>query len=163
MTTGLYSADGYCVRQKAAANLPYGRCRSSYNGCGWMAAYNLLRAEGHPHTPEQVRAELARTLWFGGRMGTRTDRLCLYLRRQGVRLTPTLRPSRAAARPGGIAFYFTGRGGHFVTYLPAGHPGRFRFLNTGAGAPDFVSTLPEFRRRHFKLGLGVFLARSKTR
>ena len=78
----MYSADGYCIDQGASQAIRYGKCSSAQNGCGWIAAYNLLHLAGKPYPPARVRAGLAPTLWMGGRMGTRATALWRYLHRQ---------------------------------------------------------------------------------
>ena len=97
----MYSADGYCIDQGASQAIRYGKCSSAQNGCGWIAAYNLLHLAGKPYPPARVRAGLAPTLWMGGRMGTRATALWWYLHRRGVTLIPTLRAGKAAEGPGG--------------------------------------------------------------
>lgn len=152
----MYSADGYCIDQGASRAIRYGKCSSAQNGCGWIAAYNLLRIAGNPYPPARVRAGLAPTLWMGGRMGTRVTALWRYLHRRGVTLIPTLRSSKAAEGPGGLAFYYTGKGFHFVAYASAGRPRRYRFLNAVYGRDRLLRTPQQFRKQFFKHGVGLF-------
>ena len=152
----MYSADGYCIDQGASRAIQYGKCSSAQNGCGWIAAYNLLRIAGKPYPPARVRAGLAPTLWMGGRMGTRVTALWRYLHRRGVTLIPTLRSSKAAEGPGGLAFYYTGKGFHFVAYASAGRPRRYRFLNAVYGRDLLLCTPQQFRKQFFKHGVGLF-------
>ena len=152
----MYSADGYCIDQGASRAIRYGKCSSAQNGCGWIAAYNLLRIAGKPYPPARVRAGLAPTLWMGGRMGTRVTALWRYLHRRGVTLIPTLRSSKAAEGPGGLAFYYTGKGFHFVASASAGRPRRYRFLNAVYGRDRLLCTPQQFRKQFFKHGVGLF-------
>lgn len=152
----MYSADGYCIDQGSSQAIRYGKCSSAQNGCGWIAAYNLLHLAGKPYPPARVRAGLAPTLWMGGRMGTRATALWRYLHRQGVTLIPTLRVGKAAEGPGGLAFYYTGKGFHFVAYVSAGRPRRYRFLNAVYGKDRLLCTPKQFRKQFFKHGVGLF-------
>lgn len=120
----VFSVDGYAVEQACAQHLRYGRFGSHYNGCGWMAAYNLLHALGRTPNADTVRADLARGLWFGGKLGTGPFRLARYLRTQGVQVHLTLLRSTAFRRTqtcsAGMLLYRNGAGGgaHYVAFAP---------------------------------------------
>ena len=81
-----FSRDGYIVDQRLLKNLPYGMKQSNYNGCGWVAAYNFLRACGRKKEYDTVRQQLEDSLIFGGLVGTHIIQLYLYLRRHGFHL-----------------------------------------------------------------------------
>lgn len=57
-----FSSDGYLIDQSKTGMLPYGNYDSSYNGCGWIAAYNALKAAGRTIPYETIRQELQRSL-----------------------------------------------------------------------------------------------------
>ena len=38
------SDDGYIIDQRRTESISFGGCPSSKNGCGWIAAYNFLKA-----------------------------------------------------------------------------------------------------------------------
>lgn len=117
------SSDGYIINQRLLKNLPYGMKQSNYNGCGWIAAYNFLRACGRKKDWDTVRQQLEDSLILGGLLGTHIVQMYLYLRRHGFHLHWAV--GRKAARPyaegckAGVLFYFNGAALHFVTFLPA--------------------------------------------
>ncbi len=117
------SPDGYIIDQRLLKNLPYGMKQSNYNGCGWIAAYNFLRACGRQKDWDTVRRQLEDGLIFGGLLGTHVVQLYLYLRRHGfpLRWKVGRKASRTEAEhcKAGVLFYFNGAALHFVTFIPA--------------------------------------------
>ncbi len=144
-----FSADGFIIRQYMTQNLTFGVCSNDRNGCGWIAAYNLLRATGYSVAWEKVYTDLSRRLLFRGRMGVHLVVLLGYLAQQGCRLrcAVTLTGSRLLAEHtrAGILLYGTGHSTHYVTCIRQAD-GRLRFLNAGAGRDDVVMTMREFYR-----------------
>ena len=118
-----FSRDGYIVDQRLLKNLPYGMKQSNYNGCGWVAAYNFLRACGRKKEYDIVRQQLEDSLIFGGLVGTHIIQLYLYLRRHGFHLYWAWGREAALKKAqqckAGILFYFNGTALHFVTFVPA--------------------------------------------
>ena len=115
--------DGYLVNQELMRNIPYGIKPSSDNGCGWIAAYNVLHACGISKEWNQVREQMEEWLLFGGMLGTHLLNLLWYLRHHGLRLQVAMACERrevyAAGCRAGILFYYNGDALHFVTFLPA--------------------------------------------
>lgn len=115
--------DGYLVNQALMRNIPYGIKPSSDNGCGWIAAYNVLHACGITKEWNAVREQMEDWLLFGGMLGTHLVHLLWYLRRHGLHLQIAMERERREACAelcrAGILFYFNGVALHFVTFLPA--------------------------------------------
>ena len=146
-----FSRDGYLIDQSRLQKVPYGRFSSARSGCGWVTAYNLLRAQGWDPSPDRVRRGLERGLLLGGALGTNLFWLLGWLRRQGLRPRLALSPLTAGLRMrrdrAGFVYYFTGRGMHFAAFVPAGTKGCVRFLNAVYGRP-LVCTPQQFARRY---------------
>lgn len=145
--------DGFIYDQRETSHLRYGLRSSAQNGCGWVAAYNLLHLLGRPDTPEAVRGSLAKSLPLGGLAGTHILALAAWLHYKGLPLRCQFlrRRARAAVRHsrGGIVWYFTGHGLHFCAFEAKGR-GEFHFLNAEYGRKDLVLTLPAFRKKYCK-------------
>lgn len=166
------SSDGYIINQQLLKNLPYGMKQSNYNGCGWIAAYNFLRACGRKKDWDTVRQQLEDSLILGGLLGTHIVQMYLYLRRHGFHLHWAV--GRKAAQPyaqgckAGVLFYFNGAALHFVTFLPAteaevqrfviaekemereeelAQTQWYRFLNGKMGAQRDYATMEDFLER----------------
>ena len=63
------SDDGYIIDQRQTEAISFGGCPSSKNGCGWIAAYNFLKALDRTPNPEVLLRRLERTLLPGGKLG----------------------------------------------------------------------------------------------
>lgn len=117
-----FSRDGYIINQRLLKNLPYGMKHSDYNGCGWVAAYNFLRACGRQKEYDAVRLQLEDSLILGGLMGTHIIQLYLYLRRHGFHLHWACGREAAERKAqrckAGVLFYFNSVALHFVTFVP---------------------------------------------
>ena len=53
------SDDGYIIDQRRTKAISFGGCPSSKNGCGWIAAYNFLKALDRTPNPEVSRSDLS--------------------------------------------------------------------------------------------------------
>lgn len=148
-----FSQDGYIVCQSRTAGIPYGRFDSPYNGCGWIAAYNLLRALEGESDWAAVHSAFAARLPLAGMMGTpvTTLRRCLALHGAATRV---VWGKRAAARAmesaaGGILRYLEGREPHYVAFAAAGE-GKHRFFNVNEECPELTASAQEFLRAHVR-------------
>lgn len=56
--TERFSKDGYIIDQDLFTDCLYRTCTSDYNGCGWIAAYNLRHALGQDVDYDEVRQEM---------------------------------------------------------------------------------------------------------
>lgn len=156
-----FSEDGYLIDQDQCGGVRYGAWRSDRNGCGWIAAYNLLRALGR-ETPvcEVIRALLHRSL-FRALLGTRLFVIYWYLRRRGFK--PEIAAGRkqilaAGGQRRGILLYRHKDGFHFVCFLPD-QDDTLRFLNAWTGPRDPVCAMEKFFSSCIKgrLVLALFL------
>lgn len=142
------SEDGYIIDQRQTDNLSFGRYPSSRNGCGWIAAYNFLKAIDRNPNPEKTLKELERTLLFGGRLGLHAVSLAAYLHRQNIPLQCAVTPFHAqqlAERcKAGIVLYRAGRTNHFAAFrrLP---DGKLQFYGAVAGDGANVRSMADFQ------------------
>ncbi len=88
----MFTSDGYINEQQLASAIPYGRMNSSENGCGWIAAYNLLHRMGDtPASPRSVAESLLGGLVLWGYLGTWPPAIVKFLRRCGYLVSWSLR------------------------------------------------------------------------
>ena len=148
------SPDGYIIRQKDTAHIPFGKFPSSKNGCGWIAVYNFLKADGRPADWEKIRRDLEPLLLFGGRIGANVWVIRSYLRRRGVRLRSAVVLPQAKAITSdcrcGMILFFTGRSTHYAAFQRQRN-GLLRFFNSSSALPDGEMTLEEFCKQLVKL------------
>ena len=128
--------DGYIADQLKTAEMPYGRYRSDWNGCGWIAGYNILKYLNKAPDPEKVCADMSGKVPYGGKRGTPLRQVRSYLKANGVetRLTYWRAPSIEACRNCRCAIirFFDEDYPHYVAILH--HSGDiYRFLNDDGG------------------------------
>ena len=151
-----FSPDGFLIRQEETGKVPFGTLTSDRNGCGWIAAYNFLRADLHPVKWDQVRRDLNHLLPFRGKIGANAFVLQGYLLRQGCRLHTAV--TLAGAKRliprcrAGIILFETGTSRHYVAFQRQ-KDGGLRFFNTRPDAADVVMSLEEFCRRFVRFPL----------
>jgi hypothetical protein len=141
------SPDGYIIDQRQTDDLSFGRIPSSKNGCGWIAAYNFLKALGRTPDPEQVLRSLEKTLLFGGRLGLNFFVLALYLRRQGIPVQVTALPFHAQQLSetcrAGIVMYRAGKTNHYAAFRRE-EDGRLRFFGVVPGIKSHSMSMATF-------------------
>jgi hypothetical protein len=151
-----FTADGFLVHQRETGKIPFGVCTSDKNGCGWIAAYNLLRIDLHPAQWDRVRRDLSHFLPFQGKIGANAFVLAAYLRKWGCKLRVSsvlpLAKRQVEHCRGGILLYETGHSRHYVAFQRLSG-GRLRFLNVNTPSGEVTLTLEEFYQRfvHFPL------------
>jgi hypothetical protein len=137
----MFTRDGFINEQSSTAHIPYGRMNSAENGCGWIAAYNVLRhIEMQPPTPEWVAQSLLNGLVLRGYLGTRPSAIINFLRRRGHEVRWALKRDKqrqlAAASAASILLYvgpflrWREFQLHYVMLYPGGAKG-MRVLNFG--------------------------------
>ena len=150
-----YSPDGYIVDQAQVTDIRYGALMSDINGCGWIAAFNLLKHFDQEHEEQALANELIRHSIFRGLLGTDLFRLRRFVKRHGYRMPIVFRWNKKARLPegtsAGIIWYCHKDGFHFVTFyadgsIPPSADGeaRFRFLNGHAGKELHIDTMHGF-------------------
>jgi hypothetical protein len=150
-----FSGDGYIIDQSKMGRFPYGKFASDYNGCGWIAVYNLMHALGFAVTAEQIHKLCLQALPYKGFFGTPVKTVCQVLDLFAIR-TETIRgrkqilsaPNRYAY---GILRFFDGKYDHYVAFADAGS-GMYRFFNSDPSREVDVLTMERFVRQRCRLG-----------
>lgn len=150
-----FTADGYILDQDRFEEYIYRGISSAINGCGWIAAYNFLRAQGKPVDFRQVHRDMNEYFLRQIPGPTPVRILRRYLRRWGrYPLYWGRRNSMEAAKNShtGILRYWEGKEPHFVTYVRTDGE-RFRFFNVCDGQEEICLPMDEFFRTHCIRGL----------
>ncbi|MCE5188955.1 MAG: hypothetical protein LLF75_07210 [Eubacteriales bacterium] len=165
-----YSSDGYIVDQARVTDIRYGAFTSDVNGCGWIAAFNFLKAQGNAVNGKTLADELIRYSILRGLAGTDLFRLKRMLRRHGYRTRLVFRWNKKARLPGGtdagVIYYVHRDGPHFVAFTrllsaepvpdEAGEPG-FRFFNAIGGKGNHFDTMRGFLTAHNVIPFALIL------
>lgn len=154
MDSRAFSLEGYIINQTLTGDVPYGWMKSSSHGCGWIAAYNFLKATGRPQPPERLAALLGNASPLKSLLGTGPLRLQRFLEGCGCSLTTAATRRRifqlAPRAKAGILLYNTGRSGHFVCFVPQSG-GLLHFYNARQGDPAYLTTMEDFYKANVKL------------
>lgn len=148
---------GYIINQKRTQNLRFGGVPSDKNGCGWIAAYNFLKAMDREKDPEEVLRKLERALLPGlGRFGLNFVALAVYLRSQGIPLDFTVRQFRtqriSETARAGIILYRAGKTNHFAAFQRL-ESGKLRFYGVVSGRENHDMSMAEFFYDYVKFPL----------
>lgn len=157
-----FSSDGYIIDQDYFTAYPYRTMTSDVNGCGWIAAYNLLRATGREADFNAVRSEMDGMFVLRVPGPTTMSVMQRYLAKYApeCRLTCGRAACLEAALKSraGIFRYWEGREPHFASYVRR-EDGLFRFFNVADGQEDFSCPMDDFIRIHCTRGaVRVFTA-----
>lgn len=151
MNEKAFSSDGYIIDQDFTSEYQYGIYPSSYNGCGWIAMFNLMKAMGRNIGFETVYEEMNGILPFQGRQGTPMETMEQYMREKEIPFDYAEgKPAILEALPTytkGIFRYAEKGDPHYVAFTRAGE-GQFRFFNGDAGNERHVCSMEAFFREH---------------
>lgn len=147
---------GYIIDQRKTDNIAFGGTSSAKNGCGWIAAYNFLKAMDQQPDPEAVLKNLEKTLLADGRLGLNFFALRWYLR--DLPLETALRPFHAQQLSegckAGIILYRAGRTNHFAAFRRE-ETGLLRFYGAIPGKQYHDASMADFYWNHVKFPLAI--------
>ena len=152
-----FSADGYIRDQDCFSAVRYRSMPASINGCGWIAAFDLLHFLSREADWDSVR----RALDEGHRIRMPGPTMLPVMRSYLFSRIPELKEVRgreaALAQAGssraGIFRYREEKTPHFVFYCRTGED--FRFFNVADSLEDTVMSMERFGEEHLKGGLVV--------
>lgn len=145
-----FSADGYIIDQDYFGAYRYRGMSSNVNGCGWIAAYDLLHAQGKDVDFETVHRDMNALFPRQIPGPTPVGKLRAYLARHGdYRLTAGYKAALQAAgqAPAGILRYWEEDVPHFVAFVRQ-PSGEYRFFNVNDGQEDMTCSMEDFFDGH---------------
>lgn len=155
-----FSSDGYIIDQDCFSSLTYRTIPANFNGCGWIAAYNLRRFLGHEVSYDEVRREMDEMHFLRVPGPTLMRVMRQYLKKHVLEVRETVgwdaALNAAKTSRAGIFRYREGLEPHFVSYIRQGESG-FRFFNMADGLEDCVMPMEQFMRDHCAPGTVIVL------
>lgn len=147
----VFDEEGFIINQGMMKDIPFGWFDTKAKGCGWIAAYNLLKMLGKETEMARCAKELEKGAFLGELMGENYFKLFAWLKKQGLDVSmsfPTNRSAlkKIAASPCGIILYNHARGAHYVTYRNLGK-GNIQIYNAVYGKRSHVMNSAEFIRQ----------------
>ena len=160
-----FSKDGYIIDQDLFdRTYPYRTMPSAWNGCGWIAAFNLRHALGDPVYFDDVRDEMDKMhkLRIPGPTLMRAMRAYLDKYVPGWKETSGREEAaEAAAKSAAGIFRYTEEGvPHFITFVRQ-PDGQYRFFNVNDDIIDSIMPMEKFAREHFLGGSVIALTVSR--
>lgn len=148
-----FSRDGYIIDQDCFKAYPYRGTTSDINGCGWIAAYNFLRALGAEVEYRTVNREMNAMFPLQIPGPTPMRVLRRYLRRYvSFRFVPGRAAALNAAKSSeaGILRYWEEKVPHFIAFVRTGEV--YRFFNVADGQEEVSLSMEAFFGAHCHRG-----------
>ena len=152
-----FSPDGYIMDQDCFSSVRYRTMPASINGCGWIAAFDLL----HHLSGEEDWDRVRKALDAMHRVRMPGPTILPVMRSYLLAQVPEIKEIRgreaalaeAARSRAGIFRYREEKTPHFVFYYRTKTD--FRFFNVADGLEDAVMPMEKFGEEHLKGGLVV--------
>lgn len=152
---------GFLINQGLTENLPFGRYASREKGCGWIAAYNLLKWSGREVSMAEIAGGLSGKDFSGKLFGQNPFSLRRWLSGCGMNMTIQITcwnhlEETMNETQSGILVYAHKRGAHYTMYEKTAS-GRFLFYNNEYGTDHLILTVAEFRKRYAILPFALLM------
>ena len=139
---------GYIINQGRMESIPFGWFNTRDKGCGWIAAYNLLKLNGKTMLMKDVLAGLKRFAFIGNLLGQEKISLYFWLKKQGLSAHISVGTNakiikKMCASKSGILLYIHRTNAHYVAYEVL-KDGRIQFYNAVYGKKNYITTASEF-------------------
>ncbi len=158
---GVLDDNGYIIDQGHLEKVPFGWFSTKEKGCGWIAAYNLLRLNGMGEPAGRVISELEHFGSPAKLFGQEVVWLLVYLQRKGF--------SVHLSRPGysgceeilqsystGILMYMHRRGAHYAAYRAVDEK-RVHLYNAVYRKKEHIVPIREFLEEYSVLHAAVMI------
>lgn len=147
----VFDEEGCIINQGMMKKVPFGWFNTMEKGCGWIAAYNLLKIAGMEMTMEQCIWELEKYGFLGEVMGQGIGSLCFWLRKKGLPVQMSMPGNQRALKcmmhsSCGILLYQHAHGAHYAAY-EAEKNGKIHLYNAIYGRRDYTVNAEQFLKR----------------
>lgn len=144
----IFDQEGYIIDQGAMREIPFGWFNTMDKGCGWIAAYNLLKMCGREQDMQVTAEEMARHILLGGVGGQELYTLWIYLKGKGLKcyLSLSIDASALACMANsryGILLYSHSQGAHYTAYRNL-EDGQMQFYNAVYGRENHYESAQDF-------------------
>ena len=148
----VFDERGYIINQGKMESIPFGWFNTRDKGCGWIAAYNLLKLNGKTKLMKDVLDGLKRFAFIGNLLGQEKISLYFWLKKQGLNIhmsagTNTKIIKKMCASKSGILLYIHRHNAHYVAYEVC-KDGRIHLYNAVYGKRNHIMTASEFLSEH---------------
>lgn len=147
-----FDEQGYLINQGLMENISFGWFNTKDKGCGWIAAYNLLKLNGMEHTMQEVAEGLQNYAIMEKILGQNAYGLFRYLKNEGLSVRIQVIDKENCedimkSTKSGILLYIHSRGAHYTAYQKTGN-GRYHFYNAVYGQRYMVVSASAFMNKY---------------
>ncbi len=147
-----FDSEGFIINQGLMKKLPFGWFDTKAKGCGWIAAFNLLKMNGMETGMQVCAEELQKKAFLGEVMGQGLFMELYWLRKRNLKARHLIADKERIARKmeksdSGILLYSHARGAHYVAFRKLGNQ-RFQFFNAIYGMQSHVTSAEEFLKQY---------------
>ena len=150
-----FSNDNYIIDQDYFGEYLYRTIKSSRNGCGWIAMYNLKHYLFKENDFDSIRKEMDAMHKIKMPGPTKMSVMRKYFKKYIPNFKEFHGKSQvieqAKKSEAGIFRYYEEKIPHFVTFVKQ-NDGLYRFFNVKDGLEDFCTTIDDFASKHFTMG-----------
>lgn len=151
LSASAFEESGFIINQSLTSCIPFGYFDSKEKGCGWIAAFNLLRYCNSSEDMQDIIRKLEENSLFGKVAGQSVYQLYSYLHSKlPVHMTlpyrnEVLKRSREAEC--GILLYTHSKGSHYVFFHRV-NDSTFHFYNGVYGRRQHLASMEEYLDRY---------------
>ena len=144
----VFDEEGYIINQGLMKDIPFGWFDTESRGCGWIAAFNLLKMNGMEVPMETCAHNLEKNAVLGKLMGQNVFPLIRWLKKQGLDVHVSAPFNKSAVKmvrssKSGIILYNHTKGAHYTTYRYLGDS-KVQLYNARYGRRNHVISIDEF-------------------
>ncbi len=147
-----FNENGYLINQGLLNDIPFGNYSSKDKGCGWIAAYNLLRMNGTDMHLSKVIHGLDESAIFHEVMGENVFRLYHFIKNNHLNSTLEFGLQKSIVQKieksnSGILLYSHKHGAHYVAYQKVGDH-LFHFYNGIYGKRNDIQSIEKYLNQY---------------
>lgn len=148
----VFDEEGYIIDQGDMSSIPFGWFDTARKGCGWIAAYNLLKANGIAFNMADVRHELEQHGLLGKVFGQEVLWLVVYLKKKGLSVNLSMPGIQGCVNAShdcdsGILAYMHTRGAHYAMFSSC-KDGKVHFYNAEYKRKQHIEEMASFLTQH---------------
>lgn len=152
ITDSVFDEEGYIIDQGSLSNIAFGWFDTAQKGCGWIAAYNLLKMNGVPIQIKTLITDLEKHNFLGKLMGENIFWLVVYLKKKLNHVSVSL-PGYSSCMnllkqcDSGILAYTHSKGAHYASFSKI-EDNKVHFYNAVYKKRNHIVNLDDFMKQY---------------
>lgn len=152
LNDSIFDEEGYIIDQGHMKCIPFGWFDTKQKGCGWIATYNLLKANGISMNIQDIITDLEKHNFLGKVFGQEIFWLIHYLKQKGLDIIVSLPGYSSCLNvlnqcDSGILAYAHTRGAHYAAFTKL-HDTTVHFYNAIYQKKNHVVELNTFLKQY---------------